>query len=194
MINVWLTRDRSQACPGQTLGKIYKSLVGNYFNILTKTSMRATVRTVNMCSYSMLTATPQRRMSPLGMNVSNTGNHLSTDACTCDHSHKTQRLTHAQGPQRDHTASILCDFFHLCLLTTVVSCGLIGPHQTTSHVACILSLLTRTLPCSHTPTPSYPLSFHTSCSSPPTPFSCLPFISFHLSSLLNSTTGIRVIL
>ena len=27
---------------------------------------------------------------------------------------------------------------------------------------------------------------------PPTPLSCLPFISFHLSGLLNSTTGMRV--
>lgn len=82
------------------------------------------------------------------------------------------------------------DPFHLPLLTTVISCGLIGPHQTTSHIVCIPSLLTRTLPPSLTP-PPIP-SFHTSSPAPPTPFSCLPFISFHLSSLLNSTTGIRV--
>ena len=99
------------------------------------------------------------------------------------HMHKTLRET-TQPPYRDP--------FHLSLLTTVVSCGLIGPHQTTSHITCIPFLLPRTL--LHTPTHSFPLSFHTSCSTPPTPFSCLPFISFHLSSLLNSTTGITVIL
>ncbi len=45
----------------------------------------------------------------------------------------------------------------------------------------------------HSQPPSLPHSpTHSSSSAPPTPFSCLPFISFHLSSLLNFTTGIRV--
>lgn len=42
----------------------------------------------------------------------------------------------------------------------------------------------------HPPSPSSPLPYL--LHAPLTWFLCLPFISFHLSSLLNSTTGIRV--
>lgn len=49
------------------------------------------------------------------------------------------------------------DPFHLSLLTTVVSCGFIGPHQTTSQNVCIPLPLAR----SHPPSllhPTHPLS------------------------------------
>lgn len=104
---------------------------------------------------------------------------------------------HSQTHKGSHMHRVLPettyrDPFHLPLLTTVISCGLIGPHQTTSHTSSVFLPLARSLP----RTPSLarpPVPFlHAASPAPPTPFSCLPFISFHLSSLLNSTTGIRV--
>lgn len=74
-----------------------------------------------------------------------------------------------------------------------MSCGVTRPNQTTPGIVCSPPLLTvhcpafprPPIPCFHTPTSPY---------LPPNPESgvlCLPFIGFHLSSLLNSTTGIK---
>lgn len=58
----------------------------------------------------------------------------------------THRAVHKKGPD-SHIHTVLCettqppywDPFHLSLLTTVVSCGLIGPHQTASLTSSVIT-------------------------------------------------------
>lgn len=102
--------------------------------------------------------------------------HSNTKAHT--HTHKVLHLT-TQPPYWDP--------FHLTLLTTLVSCGLIGPHQTASPVVCIPALFTP-----FPPTPTRSLLPPSTPSIPPAlphhSHVCLS-LAFISPSLLNSTTG-----
>lgn len=91
----------------------------------------------------------------------------------------TQRLAHAQGPPWDHTGSLRRSLSS----PPIDYCYILWLDWTTpdnvSHR--LYSYSTR----SHPPSLTHPIpSFCTSSPAPPTSFLCLPFISFHLSSLL----------
>lgn len=95
----------------------------------------------------IFTATSQKCMDQLGRNTQHIGNPLFIDALTYTWTgSQTHKGSHMHKVLPETTQPPYQDPFHLLLLTAVISCGLIGPHQTTSHIVCIPSLLTRTLP------------------------------------------------
>lgn len=107
--------------------------------------------------------------------------------------------THTHTGQQTHTEtthSMYADVFHLFLLTAVMSCGVIGRHQTTASIFCIPLRLTVPLPPSFFRPPV--LCFHTPTTPPPPPPPsqhqpsrvCLS-LAFISSGVLSSSTGIK---
>lgn len=104
----------------------------------------------------------------------------------------------ALGHTFTHTAADTHRVHSLCIFTLLSSppidcCYVLWRHWTTPNNTehLLYSSLSRPpVLCFHTPTTTPPAPHHP----PPNPASgvpCLPFISFHLSGLLNSTTGIK---